>query len=477
MSELALLGRRLGAGLLAGSMLVWSAGAQAAPPPESFSGLVKQVSPAVVNIATTRTEVAAQTPQLPFKVPEGSPFEKFFEQFRGHQGPSKPRKMAAQGSGFVVDPTGYVVTNNHVIDGADEVKVRFADESDYLAKVIGVDPQTDLALLKIEAKQPLPFVKLGDSDRAEVGDWVVAVGNPFGLGGSVTAGIISARGRNINAGPYDDFLQVDASINRGNSGGPLFDTKGNVIGVNTAIFSPTGGNIGIGFAIPSNMVKTVVAQLRADGKVTRGWLGVRIQGVTDELAQALGLDKAHGAMVTEVTPDSPADKAGLRQGDVIVGFAGQAVDDTRDLVRLVGQTAAETSAKVDIWRDEKPVTLDVAIGEQPAALFAAAETAPESAVTSKALGAELAPLTPERRQQLGLGAEAKGVLVVDVDGADPRGLRPGDLIRRVGESEVTTPQAVEQAVAAARKDARQSVVMLVTRDGRDLFIGLKLPVA
>lgn len=478
MSELAVLGRRLGAGLVAGSMLVWSFGAQAAPPPESFSGLVKKVSPAVVNIATTRTETTARRPQLPFQVPKGSPFERFFEQFRGPQGPSKQRQVGALGSGFVIDPSGYVVTNNHVIDGADEVKVRFADESDYPAKVVGVDPQTDLALLKIEAETPLPFVELGDSDRAEVGDWVVAVGNPFGLGGSVTAGIISARGRNINAGPYDDFLQVDASINRGNSGGPLFSTDGQVIGVNTAIFSPTGGNIGIGFAIPSNMVKTVVAQLREDGKVTRGWLGVRIQGVSEDLARALGLDEARGAIVTEVTPGSPADKAGVRQGDVIVGYDGQAVDDSRELVRLVGQTAADTSASIDIWRDEAPVTLAVDIGAQPATMFATAtRTAPDRSITSEALGAQLATLTPERRQQLGLDDDAKGVLVVDVDDADPRGLQPGDLIRRIGGTEVATPEAVETALKSATDKDRKSVVLLVTRQGRDLFLGLKLPVA
>lgn len=472
--------RRIGAGLVAGSMLVWSATAGAAPMPESFSGLVKQVTPAVVNIASTRSEAAPNMPSLPFQVPEGSPFEEFFKHFRNPDGQPQPRQAMALGSGFIVDASGYVVTNNHVVSGADEVTVRLTDDSSYTAKVVGTDPATDLALLKIDADRALPFVKLGDSDKAEVGDWVVAVGNPFGLGGSVTAGIISARGRNINAGPYDDFLQIDASINRGNSGGPLFDVDGNVIGVNTAIFSPTGGNIGIGFAIPSNMAKTVIAQLRETGKVERGWLGVRIQGVTPDIAAALGLGEAQGALVTEVTPDSPAAKAGLRQGDVIRSFGGKEVDDSRALARIVGQTPVNEKVRMDVWRDGEATTMSVVTGEQPAAMRMAGregEPQPEATVTSEALGAELAALTPERRQQFGIDADADGVLVVDVKRGAADGLRQGDVIKRVGDSSVTTPRAVEEAVSAAREDGRKSVLMLVNRGGHDIFLGLKLSVA
>jgi serine protease Do len=473
--------RQIGAGLIAGSMLVWSAVAQAAPMPESFSGLVKRVTPAVVNIASTRTETARDMPQLPFQVPKGSPFEEFFKRFGAPRGDGEPRsrELTAAGSGFIIDPTGYVVTNNHVVNQADEVRVRLTDDSSYVAKVIGTDPATDLALLKIEADRPLPFVRLGDSDQAEVGDWVVAVGNPFGLGGSVTAGIISARGRNINAGPYDDFLQIDASINRGNSGGPLFNIDGDVIGVNTAIFSPTGGNIGIGFAIPSNMAKNVVMQLRETGKVERGWLGVRIQGVTPDIASALGLDEARGAMVTEVNPDSPAARAGLRQGDVIRSFDGKEVEDSRELARVVGETPVNEKTEMGVWRDGKSLTLSVVTGEQPATMRMAdrGEDRPEPAVTSETLGAELARLTPERRQQLGIDEEVDGVVVLDVKPGGAEGLRQGDVIKRVGAQTVTTPQAVERAVSEAREQGRKSVLMLVNRGGHDIFLGLKLSVA
>src|SRR5690606_30845822 len=288
--------------------------------PESFSDLVKKVSPAVVNIASTQeTQMPRGLPGLPFSAPEGSPFREFFErfneQFGERFGAPSVRRATALGSGFIIDPEGYVVTNNHVIDGASEVSVRLDDETAYPAEIVGTDPATDLALLKIDVGKRLPSLVLGDSDKAEVGDWVLAVGNPFGLGGSVTAGIISARGRNIQAGPYDDFLQIDASINRGNSGGPLFNLDGEVIGVNTAIYSPNGGSVGIGFAIPSNMVKSVVTQLREHGSVERGWLGVQIQNVTPDLAEALGLEEAAGALVAAVTPGSPAEEAGIRTGD------------------------------------------------------------------------------------------------------------------------------------------------------------------
>jgi serine protease Do len=403
---------RAGVGLLAASMMVWTGVAAAAPAPESFSGLAKKVTPSVVNIASTQeiSNPGQDMPGIPFDFPEGSPFEKFFRQFQDQRGEDgrpepAPRHATGLGSGFIIDPAGYVVTNNHVVEGASEVTIRLVDDSVYPARIIGTDPQTDLALLKIEADRPLPALQLGNSDEAEVGDWVMAVGNPFGLGGTVTAGIVSARGRNIQAGPYDDFIQVDASINRGNSGGPLFDLDGNVIGVNTAIYSPNGGSVGIGFAIPSNMVKTVVAQLREHGSVERGWLGVQIQNVTPDLAEALGLAAPRGAMVAKVTPGSPAEAAGVRTGDVILSFAGEAIGDTRELARVVAQYPAGTDADMKVWRNGAEQTLIATTGAmpQPEQLAAApGGRQPDGSYHSSALDAQLAKLTPQLREHYGL---------------------------------------------------------------------------
>jgi len=485
--------RRLGAGLtaasLAASMVLWSGLASAAPAPESFAGLAKEVSPAVVNIASTQEIDAPQgaVPGLPFNIPEGSPFEEFFKQFRdqfgnnGREG-APPRRATGLGSGFIIDPEGYVVTNNHVVDGATKVEVRLEDDSAYPAEVIGTDPQTDLALLKIDADKPLPALRLGDSDSAEVGDWVMAVGNPFGLGGTVTAGIISARGRNIQAGPYDDFLQVDASINRGNSGGPLFNLEGDVIGVNTAIFSPNGGSVGIGFAIPSNMVKSVVAQLREKGEVERGWLGVQIQNVTPDLADALGLKEAAGAIVAQVTPGSPAEAGGIRSGDVILSFAGKKIDDTRELARVVAEHPVGGEADIRIWRDGEARTLTFATGKMPTPdrmASAPSHRTPGGAYHSSSLDAELASLTPERREQLGLDPSVQGVVVLEIkeNSVLDQGLQAGDVIRRVGDVEVKTPRQLEEQFEQAKKESRKAVLMLVNRDGRDHYLGLKLGVA
>ncbi len=482
--------RRVGAGLVAASIMVWSGVAAAAQAPDSFADLAKKVSPAVVNIASIQEarNTGSGAPGMPFDFPEGSPFEKFFKQFGQQFGENQPGQRRAPqratglGSGFIIDPSGYVVTNNHVVDHASEVTIRLEDESVYTAEVVGTDPQTDLALLKIDAGKPLPALQLGDSDTAEVGDWVVAVGNPFGLGGTVTAGIISARGRNIQAGPYDDFLQVDASINRGNSGGPLFDLDGNVVGVNTAIYSPNGGSVGIGFAIPSNMVKSVVAQLREKGSVERGWLGVQIQNVTPDLAEALGLDNAAGAIIADVTPGSPAETSGLKSGDVILGFAGEQIDDTRELARVVAQHPAETKADVEIWRDGSAETLAVVTGRQPAAdrlAAASGSEAPDGSYHAPALNAQLAALTPERRAQYGIDEAVQGVLVLDIKEGSifEQSLRSGDVIEKVGGSVVTEPQQVERQVEAAKEADKKAVLMLVNRNGQDLFLGLKLGVA
>ena len=485
--------QRWGAGLAAASVMVWSGLALAAPAPASFADLAKKVSPAVVNIASTQEvkDSEGPGPGAPFGFPEGSPFEEFFKHFRqpynenGPSGPGAqraPRHATALGSGFIIDESGYVVTNNHVIDGASEVTIRLGDESVYPAEVVGTDPQTDIALLKIKADRPLPALQLGDSDKAEVGDWVMAVGNPFGLGGTVTAGIISARGRNIQAGPYDDFLQIDASINRGNSGGPLFNLDGSVIGVNTAIYSPNGGSVGIGFAIPSNMVKSVVAQLRDHGSVERGWLGVQIQNVTPDLAAALGLDEAAGAMVAEVTPGSPAEAAGLKSGDVILNFAGEKIDDSRELARVVAQHPADSKADVTLWRDGSEQQVNVVTGEMPSNdQMAAASSGPTSdgGYHSSALDAKLAALTPALRARYDLPESAKGVVVLDIKEGSvfEQSLRSGDIIRKVEGADVASPQQLERIVEQAKAQSKAAVLMLVSRNGQDLFLGLKLGIA
>jgi serine protease Do len=473
----------IGVGLLAASAMLWSGVAGAKAAPDSFAALAKRVSPAVVNVATARD--IAPPREMP-ELPPGSPFEEFFKRFGAPtpqgRGEGESRRAIGLGSGFIVDPSGYIVTNNHVVDKASEVKVRLGDDSSFTAKVIGVDPQTDLALLKVEAGRPLPAVKLGDSDKAEVGDWVLAVGNPFGLGGSVTAGIISARGRNIQAGPYDDFLQVDASINRGNSGGPLFNVDGEVIGVNTAIYSPNGGSVGIGFAIPSNLVKSVVAALQRSGKVERGWLGVSIQEVTPEIADSLGLDGARGALIADLQPDGPAAKAGLRQGDVLLGFGGRPVSDSRELARLVAEKQAGSDVEVEIWRDGASRQLGIVTGKQPANPRLASAGRPEretESYRSTALKAELAALTDAWRTRLGIDAGVNGVVVLSVEEGPVagQGLREGDVIVRVAGTAVDTPERLDAVINKAKEGKEKAVLMLVNRQGRDLFLGLKLGLA
>jgi serine protease Do len=325
-----------------------------------FAPLVKTVKPAVVNIATTQRAKTSE-PQ------EGSDEQEMLRQFFGQGEPrQRERAVHALGSGFIIDPNGYIVTNNHVIDGATDIQVTLTDGSVHPARIVGRDVKTDLALLKIVATNPLPYVAFGDSDKEEVGDFVIAVGNPFGLGGSVSSGIVSARNRDINEGPYDDFLQIDAPINPGNSGGPLFDQSGHVIGIDTAIYSPSGGSVGIGFAIPSNVAKRVVAELRDHGHVARGWLGVQVQVVTPEIANSMGLDKAQGVLVAAITPNSPAARAGLRRGDVVLSFNGTRIAEARDLSIAVADTAADRTVDVKIWRDGQTQVLDATIGAQGA---------------------------------------------------------------------------------------------------------------
>ncbi|MBL27411.1 MAG: hypothetical protein CMM50_07675 [Rhodospirillaceae bacterium] len=476
----------LGSMLVAGSMLVWTS-ASAAPAPDSFAPLVKKVTPAVVNISSEHAVSAQEQmqgmPDLPFDIPEGSPFEKFFKQFRDrmpHGGPQGPQgEVHALGSGFVIDPSGYIVTNNHVIDDATNIEVTFDDDKTYPATLVGTDDKTDLALLKIDAPKDLPYVEWGNSDDIQIGDWVLAVGNPFGLGNTVTAGILSARSRDIHAGPYDDFLQIDAAVNRGNSGGPTFATDGKVIGINTAIISPSGGSVGIGFAVPSNLAKDVIAQLKENGHVERGWLGVKIQGVSPEIAEAMGLDEPHGALVAEVVSGSPAEKAGLEQGDVIVGYNGTEIDSVRDLPRLVAATPAGKDADLRIRRGSEVETVSVNIAKMEPEQVAEASGMSGGAQSSPAaaFGAQLAPITPDLRQQFQVPDDVEGVAVVGVEPGSPaaeHGLRVGDVIRQIDREKVSDPSQVETIAEKAKQENHNSLLLLVNRSGDDLFLGMKI---
>jgi serine protease Do len=387
------------------------------------------------------------------------------------------------GSGFIVDPAGYVVTNNHVIESASEIQVTTNDGVDHPAKLIGADPKTDLALLKIETTKPLPALQFGDSDSERVGDWVLAIGNPFGLGGTVTAGIVSARGRDIHQGPYDDFIQTDAAINRGNSGGPLFNMDGQVIGMNTAIYSPSGGSIGIGFSIPANLVKAVVAQLRDFGHPRRGWLGVRIQQVTPDIAESLGLKDASGAMVAGVNDGGPADKARIRNGDIILKFNNQDVKEMRSLPRIVADSEVGKQVPVLLWRDGKEVTVQATLDEKPddvqkVAAIAGGEKAQTQKPTEvSGLGVKIAPITQEMKDKFSLGGDQKGVVITDVapnSSASERGLKAGDVIVEVQQGEVTTPADVQQKVDTVKKENRKSVLMLIQRQDGLQWIPLSL---
>jgi serine protease Do len=425
--------------------------------------------------------------------PPGSPFEDFFKDFFDHQGKepnAPPRHATSLGSGFIIDAKkGWVVTNNHVIQDADEITVILHDDTNLKAEVVGRDTKTDIALLKVTTDHPLVAVPFGDSDTIRVGDWVLAIGNPFGLGGTVTAGILSARARDINAGPYDDFLQTDASINRGNSGGPMFNLNGEVIGINTAIFSPSGGSVGIGFAIPSNLAKPVIAQIEDFGHTRRGWLGVRIQGVTPEIAESLGMAKAHGALVASVTPNGPAAAAGIAAGDVVISFDGKEVGDMRHLPRIVADTAINKVVPVVLWRKGKQVTVQAKVGELEAAeesgLLASNtdEAAPKAGAETKDfddLGLKLAVLTPDLRQQFEIGADVKGVVITDVQAAGAaadKNVRAGDVIVEVSQQEVAAPADVAANIKKAREEGRKSVLMLVDRQGDLRFVALALTTA
>ncbi|HET6306538.1 MAG TPA: DegQ family serine endoprotease, partial [Rhodopila sp.] len=465
----------------------------------SFADLAAKLLPAVVNVSSTQTITAKNAPgmgpEMPM-FPPGSPFEQFFKDFmnRNRPGggggggsddntpPPAARRAQSLGSGFIIDPAGYVVTNNHVIEGADEVSVTLQDGTTLKATIVGRDESGDLALLKVKSDKPLPTVDFGDSSASRVGDWVLAIGNPFGLGGTVTAGIVSARGRDIHQGQYDDFIQTDAAINRGNSGGPLFNMDGQVIGINTAIFSPSGGSIGIGFSIPSNMAKITISQLRQFGHARRGWLGVRIQQVTPDIADSLGLKDATGAMVAGVTDNGPAEKAKIHSGDIILKFGGQDVKDMHNLPRIVADADVGKEVPVVLWRDGKEVTVQAVLSERPSDEQLAAADPTKPADLSKptdiaGLGLKIAPVSQDLKDKFQLQDGQKGVVITDVAPNTPaadRGLKPGDVIMEVQQGEVASPADVQKQVDAARKADRKFVLMLIQREGGVQYVPLSL---
>lgn len=461
--------------------------------PESFAPMIEPLMPAVVNISTTQKVQEQAQQMMPLfdfnglpDNPQTQQFKQLFKQFN-QQGQPVEREVSSLGSGFVIDAEGYVVTNNHVVGNADEITVIFQDNTRLPATIVGRDAKTDLALLKVKSDKKLTAVSFGDSDALKVGDWVVAVGNPFGLGGSVSAGIVSARGRNINAGPFDDFIQTDAAINRGNSGGPLFNAKGEVVGVNSAIFSPTGTNIGIGFAVPSAMVKLVTDQLREFGTIHRGWLGVKIQEVSDEIADSLKLGKPRGALVLEISKDSPAVGSGLIAGDVIVKYDGKPVNEMRQLPRYVADTKAGKTVELTVWRKGREVPVKVTIGELPEDKDALAEAPlkdgkqekgkPGAPAPEPVLGMGVTPLTPALRKQFNLPPSVKGMLVTELDRAGEaakRGMQPGDVILEANQNPVESIAALKQALADAKKAGNQFALLRVQRGENAMFVTLAM---
>ena len=461
--------------------LILAQPAAARSAPDSFADLAEKLLPSVVNISSTQIQRQDRGPQAP-NFPEGSPFgDQFREFFNRNQG--APRRATSLGSGFIISEDGLVVTNNHVIEGADEITVTLSDDTQHTAELLGRDPKTDLALLRIDAGAPLPAVKWGDSTAARVGDWVVAIGNPFGLGGTVTAGIISARQRDINQGPYDSFIQTDASINRGNSGGPMFNMNGDVIGVNTAIFSPTGGSVGVGFSVPSSIAERVIAQLQQFGQTRRGWLGVRIQTVTDEIAESIGLDSARGALVSSVTEGGPAEASGIEAGDVILKFDGRAVDSMRELPRIVADTDIGKDVPVEVWRGERSRILSVRIGELEEEVPVLASTGPRGdalepeEATIDDLGVAVTTISEEMRDQFNLPEDLRGVVITGVEPDSPaseKSLRPGDVIVEVSQEEVSTPGQIAEKIREAREADRSSVLLKINRNGDRRFVALRI---
>lgn len=446
--------------------------------PFSFADLVERVSPAVVSVTADETQTVSDQVNMPDNLPD--PFKQFFRQF--NQGRPLVQRAVSMGSGFIIDKSGLIVTNNHVIANAKKIKVKLPDGRTFDAKLIGTDPATDVALLKIKSDKPLPTVEFGNDRKLRVGDWVIAVGNPFGLSNTVTAGIVSSIGRDLGGTeqPYTDFIQIDAPINRGNSGGPTFDLSGQVVGMNSMIYSPSGGSVGIGFAIPASTIKQVVAQLQAHGHVSRGWLGVQIQSVTPDMAASLGMAQPKGAIVASIVPNSPAAQAGFQQGDVITAINGQQVEDSQDLTRRVAGLAAGKKAGFTVLRNGANKTLDVTIGQRKEDQVASNEGSTPGATpaaTGQAMGLGLTAVTPDIQRTYNLDDGVQGVLVTKVDpnsDAADKGLQPGDVLLKVGNKTVHTPQEVEKSVAEAHSAGRKSVLLLVSTDGTSHFVAVDI---
>jgi serine protease Do len=438
---------------------IWLLGASVAAAvqaaPESFAGVARAAKPAVVNIFSTRVV----RPRGPGGEPNPQdPFEDFFRHFFGEGLPQRPQRQQSLGSGFVISADGYIVTNAHVVQQAEQIRVKLPNREEYDAKLVGIDSKTDVALIKVKPRDDLAVVRLGNSDALEVGDWVVAIGNPFGLEATVTAGIVSAKGRVIGAGPYDDFIQTDASINPGNSGGPLLDTQGEVIGINSAIVSRSGGNVGIGFAIPINLARHVIDELRGHGKVVRGWMGVSIQDLTPALAQSFGLDRPRGALVVEVDPDGPAARAGIERGDVIVAYNGTPIGESHQLPAMVAETPIGKSGELTVLRNGRERTLSVTVTEQPSGNVARAEK-PRS---SRGWGCTLTELAPGLARRFSIPPGVHGAMISEVEGgspADEAGLEPGDVIRQVDQRPVTSVRTAQQAL----EKAGDKVLLLIQR--------------
>lgn len=479
----------LTAGALWAAPLAW-APAEARDAPASFADLAEKLLPAVVNIATTQ-QIPAERRRGGGDIPQpppGSPLEDLFRDFFGDRGnrPDRPRRGTSLGSGFVIDPSGYIVTNNHVIDGADEITVLLHDDTQLKAKLVARDSKVDIAVLKVEPpnRKPMPFVKFGDSDKSRIGDWVVAIGNPFGLGGTVTAGIVSARSRDIG-GQYDDYIQTDAAINKGNSGGPLFNMDGEVVGINTAIYSPTGTSLGIGFSIPSNMARPLVEQLREFGRVRRGWIGVQIQSISEDMAESFGLDRPRGALIAGVTPNGPAEKAGLKQRDIVLKFDGKDVPDSKKLPRIVADSKVGETVDIEVMRGGKRTSLKLKVGEledgdkQTASAKGSGKPPAREADppgTIEPFGVTVARLTDTLREKHGLQNAQKGVVVVKVTEGSPaseKGIKVGDLILEVAQTEVNSPSEVQAKVKELRDQKKRAAVLLVESGGDPRFVALR----
>ncbi|MCA1491706.1 Do family serine endopeptidase [Sinorhizobium alkalisoli] len=486
--------------LAAATALILSNGAFAEtamprPPigPPSVADLAEGVLDAVVNISISQNVKSSEDNAPMPQVPEGSPHQEFFDEFfKGQRGGARPRTVNSLGSGFIVDPAGYIVTNNHVVQDADDIEINLSDGTSLKAKLVGMDTKTDLALLKVEPKTPLKAVTFGDSRKIRIGDWVMVVGNPFGLGVSVSVGVVSARGRNINAGPYDNFIQTDAAINRGNSGGPLFNMQGEVIGINTAILSQTGMSVGIGFAVPAELAVNVVNQLKEFGETRRGWLGVRIQPVSDDIAESLKMERPHGALVSGIIEGGPIAHGEIKAGDIITRFDGADIAETRDLIRAVGESAVGKAVDVVIIREGKEQTVRITLGRlEDGEQLAKAVTVPEGQGTEPqdpqaaplpasdaVLGMKLAVLDEDRRKAFGIAETIEGVVVTEVRPNSPaaeRRLEPGDVIVEVGQEAMATPEDVTARVEALKADGRRNALLMIANKSGELrFVTVRM---